>query len=140
MREKTHSRFGVDKKRFIKMIAIQLAITAEVFTNTSPASAGGGYLGGRWYPYCENGYNRNGLGGYSFCVNGGNYRIQYASGDWIQSYCGATVVYRSIRLSEQQAAWFHGQVCGRPSGGGETNMNDVMIEMMRMMGQQYNYF
>jgi len=139
MRERTHSRFGYDKRGLIKVIIIQLAITTGIFGIGNSAHAGGGYLAGRWYPYCENGYNSNGLGGYSFCLNGSNYRIQYASGDWVQSYCGANVVYRSRSLSESQAAWFHGQVCGIPSGGGGTNMNDVMVEMMRMMGQQYQY-
>lgn len=139
IKEKMHSKFWSPKRSTLAVIGIQLAATAGVVSFSLAAKASGGFLGGRWYPYCENGYNGNGLGNYFFCVNGSNYRIQYASGDWIQSYCGATVVYRSRTLSESQAAWFHGQVCGRQTQGG-SNWNDVMIEMMRMMGQQYRYF
>lgn len=140
MRKQMDSRLGLDKRRLLKMMAIQLAITTGVFGIVNTAHAGGGYLAGRWYPYCENGNNSNGLGRYSFCRNGRNYRIQYASGAWVQSSCGASVVYRSKSLSESQAAWFHGQVCGGSSGREETNMDNLMLEMMRIMGRQYQYF
>jgi len=102
-----------------------------------PVHARGGYLGGQYYPYCEQGVNANGHGNFTFCINGANYRIQYVSGTWIQSYCGSGQVYFSRNLQAAEAQWFHSQVC--PHQGG-SNANDVMIQMMKMIGQQYNYF
>lgn len=102
----------------------------------TPARAAGGYLGGQWFPYCENGYNPHGHGQFTFCINGNTYRIMYSSGTWIQGACGGGMQY-TRNLSESEVIAFHQQVC--PSRVG-TNTNDLIIEMMRMMSQQYNYF
>ena len=119
---------SLPKIKLTRVIAIQLALIAGALTFTSPAKA-------QWS--CQNGFS-NSSGSYKFCVNNdGGYIITYASGTWIMSRCGATTVTRK-GISEYQAATFHRRVCAIPSGGG-TNYNDVTIEMMRILGQQYIY-
>jgi len=71
-----------------------------------------------------------------FCINGNTYRIMYSSGTWIQGACGGGMQY-TRNLSESEVIAFHRQVC--PSRV-STDTNDLIIEMMRMMSQQYNYF
>jgi hypothetical protein len=107
-----------------------------------PAIARPGYLNGRYWDECTNGYNPQ-LGNFSLCAaNTQEYRLQYSKGISVQGRCGYPKFYLSPGLSLRAAQNFHAQVCGIPQHG--LSATEIMgIDAMRAMSEaltrQYFY-
>ena len=121
---------------------IASSLMAALSLISMPALAGPGYLNGRYWDECTNGYNPQ-LGTFSLCAaNTQEYRLQYARGISVQGRCGYDKFYISPGSIIQAAQNFHSQVCGIPQQG--LSATELMgIEAMRglseVLTRQYFY-
>ena len=119
--------------RSLKAASCALLMVLSFYPHASNAS---GYLGGRYWDNCITADDKNGLGKYSYCNSGSDYRLQYQSGLYVFGTCGGQW-WRNPFVAESDAQLFHNRVCGTASRPSGSNIYDLMRDIFT---KQYQYY
>ena len=126
------------KKMYTKLIRVCFGYVAllslGIASSTSPAKA---------WDRCQKGFSKS-VGYYTECIqyNPSIVKIQFASGQWIQSNCGSGTYTPSVGISQALAERYYLMTCGAPRAQ-YTPAQQMGIDatriMMESLGRQYDY-
>lgn len=126
------------KKMNTKLIGLCFGYVAllslGIASSASPAKA---------WDRCQKGFSK-GAGYYTECIqyNPSIVKIQFASGQWIQSNCGSGTYIPSVGISQALAERYYLMTCGAPRAQyipAQQMGIDATRIMMESLGRQYDY-